>query len=104
VTLEQVDGEAAARRRRIAAQARGLAEEPRILACLLGHVPMGVGRRTELTGSLVVAADGEVVRAKVRAGALPAAARACVEAELTRTRFAAGPQAQMRVPLHLEIQ
>ncbi|MDC0666880.1 hypothetical protein [Nannocystis radixulma] len=105
VAVAQADGEVAERRRRIAAQLRALTSEPRILACLLGHVPMGVGRRTELTGSVVVAGDGEVVRATVRAGegAVPAVARACVAAELEKRRFAAGPQAQLAVPLRLEI-
>jgi len=64
---------------------------------------MGVGRRTELTGSVVVAGGGEVVRATIRAGAVPAVARACVADELEKTRFAAGPQAQLTVPLRLEI-
>ncbi|WAS97154.1 hypothetical protein [Nannocystis punicea] len=103
--VAQADGEAAERRRRIAAQARALMGEPRVLACLLGHVTIGVGRRTALTGSLVVASDGKVVRASVRGDArVPAAARACVAAELEKSRFVAGPQAQLVVPLRLEIQ
>ncbi|WP_434417094.1 hypothetical protein [Nannocystis pusilla] len=106
VPVAQADGEAAERRRKIAAQARALMSEPRLLACLLGHVTIGVGRRTALTGSLVVAGDGEVVRASVRGGdrAVPAGARACVAAELEKSRFLPGPQAQLVVPLRLEIQ
>ncbi|MFZ6178330.1 hypothetical protein [Nannocystis pusilla] len=105
VPVAQADGEAAERRRKIAAQARALMSEPRLLACLLGHVTIGVGRRTALTGSLVVAGDGEVVRASVRGGdrAVPAGARACVAAELEKSRFVPGPQAQLVVPLRLEI-
>lgn len=105
VPVAQADGEAAERRRKIAAQARALMREPRLLACLLGHVTIGVGRRTALTGSLVVAGDGEVVRASVRGGdrAVPAGARACVAAELEKSRFVPGPQAQLVVPLRLEI-
>ncbi|WP_096326318.1 hypothetical protein [Nannocystis exedens] len=106
VPVAQADGEAAERRRKIAAQARALMGEPRLLACLLGHVTIGVGRRTALTGSVVVASDGEVVRASVRGGdgAVPASARACVAAELEKSRFLPGPQAQLTVPLRLEIQ
>ncbi|MCY1069991.1 hypothetical protein OV090_34935 [Nannocystis sp. RBIL2] len=106
VPVAQADGEAAERRRKIAGQARALMSEPRLLACLLGHVTIGVGRRTALTGSLVVAGDGEVVRASVRGGdrAVPARARACVAAELEKSRFLPGPQAQLVVPLRLEIQ
>lgn len=106
VPVAQADGEAAERRRKIAAQARALMSEPRLLGCLLGHVTIGVGRRTALTGSLVVAGDGEVVRASVRGGdrAVPAGARACVAAELEKSRFLPGPQAQLVVPLRLEIQ
>ncbi|MFY0541230.1 hypothetical protein [Nannocystis pusilla] len=72
----------------------------------MGHVTIGVGRRTALTGNLVVAGDGEVVRASVRGGdrAVPAGARACVAAELEKSRFLPGPQAQLVVPLRLEIQ
>lgn len=104
VAVEAADSEAAARRKQIAGQARALMAEPRVLACLLGHVPIGVGRRTALSGSLVVGAGGEAVKATIREGVVPATARACVESELLKTRFVAGSQARMTVPLKLEIR
>ena len=101
-------GERRDRSRRIAGQLKALGRDAQVHACLLRHVPLGVGVKTTLAGSVTVNARGAVTLATIQSPkqgpAIPASARLCVERRLEQARVAAGPEARLVVPIRLEVE
>jgi serine/threonine-protein kinase len=93
------------RARTIARQFRGLARDAKVHACLLKHVPLGVGVKTVLTGSATVNPRGAVTLATIATPKqLPASVRLCVERRIEQARVAAGAEPRLVVPVRLEVE